>query len=156
MMNKIEAVQHQSKHASASYLMFAIDGMPLDIWLQERTGDRAYLGLVPSLTELTDERELEVAWERIIPASSSQIAPILICPDDLDFWCTVVVAEISKDNEEEICWRRLGLNLTKPYRAEDLGADVDWIERIGPLRFGWAEYISCIEQFRMEIQGHAS
>ncbi len=156
MLNKIEAMKYQGPYAGTPYLMFSTDGTPLDTWLQEHTGDQTYVGLIPALTELTDERQLKVAWERIIPTSRSPIAPILICPDDLDFWCTTVVAEICKENEEEVCWRRLGFNTTPPYHPEDLGTAVRWIEGVGPLRFGRAEYILCIEQFRIGIQGHAS
>jgi hypothetical protein len=156
MINKIEAVKYQTKHADAAHLVFAIDGMPLDVWLQEHLGDQEYIGLVPALTWLRDERKLAVAWERIIPCISSQVAPILVCPDDQDFSCTVVVAEICKENEEEICWRRLGIDMTTAPAGhpEELGTTVEWIKGVGPLRFRLAEYIACIEQFKLETQGH--
>lgn len=153
MINKIEAVKYQSKYAKTAHLVFAIDGIPLDVWLQDHAGDQNYIGLVPALTWLSDERELEVAWRRIIPFRNSQVAPILICPDDADFSCTVVVAEVCKEGEEVICWRRLGIDMTTTHNPEELGATVEWIKQIGILRFGLAEYMSCIEQFKLEIQG---
>ena len=147
-MNKIEAVVCQSKYAKAPHLMIAVDGIPWDIWLSSAVQNDDYLGLVPAISSLDNNDERSIAWKRIYPpATGKHIAPILICPDDLDFSCTVVVAEISRQ-PGVVIWHRSGLDRTQTNHANDIGTNVQWFPEVGLLQFTEQEYTNCLEQFK--------
>ena len=88
-MNRIEAIRAPSKHVPEPHLAIAVDGVPLDAALGVE-------GLVSSLLgSFHDDADVPVPWQRILPDDGcSGYAPVLICPDDLDLTCSVVMAEV--------------------------------------------------------------
>ena len=140
-MNRIEARSAPSKFVSEPHLSMAIDGVPLD----QALGAEAE-GLVSALLGwFHDPADCEVPWERILPeAGCTGYAPLLICPDDLDLKCNVVIVEVVAE-EEVIRWNKLGFDMT-PLGA--VGAIVRWDPGWGPYTFRRDEYEACLSAFR--------
>lgn len=152
IVTKIQARECRTKYASKPHLAFFLDGEPLDVWLSNQVANDGYLGLVPALTWLNDPEEKSVAWERIFPSVGGRsVAPILVCPDDQDYSCTVIVAEIVVD-ASYVHWQRLGLDQSKMNRAEDVGTNVAWFEGLGALSFDKEKYEICLKAFRSETE----
>ena len=96
-MNTIKAKIDKSDYEIYDdFLNVEIDGYWLDEKLDQLYPNNFYKGLIPTLLfALEIEAEKEVVWERILPKEkSTSICPILMCPDDCDFSCTIIVAEI--------------------------------------------------------------
>ena len=119
VMNKVSAAMHQSRHATSEHPVLAIDDVPIEQWLKSRlldlTDEDTINGLVPAQGWLMDEDELTIAWNLLTPVqmhsadpSISTVVPLLICPDDMDLSCTVIVVEQTVD-PENVTWKRFGL-----------------------------------------------
>lgn len=112
-MNTIRAEMHQSKYTRAPHPVLAIDGIPLGSWIKgiiyNASGEDDTEGLVPAQGWLTDDEHAKYAWQLLPPASEecSTIVPLLICPDDMDLSCTVVVAE-QVIRDDTLIWERFG------------------------------------------------
>jgi hypothetical protein len=138
-VNRIEAIRISSKFISEPHLVIAVDGVPLDVALGVE-------GLVSSLLGwFHNEEDCEVPWQRILPdVGCSGYAPVLICPDDLDLSCSVVMAEVVAE-QDVIRWDRLGYEATS---KGAVGSYIRWEPRWGPYRFNRAEYERCLAAFR--------
>lgn len=65
------------------------------------------LGLLPAWSgELEWQWENDFIWE-MVDSSEELNVPILVCEDDRDLSCTVIVAHIRKDNDK-VFWERIG------------------------------------------------
>jgi hypothetical protein len=149
-MNKIEARVKGSEFVSDPHLVILIDGSSLDSMLATHWPDRQFNGLVPTLLGwLNDDRERAIVWQRILPTDEVRsVAPILMCPDDLDFWCTIVVADITA-NSNTVRWHRLGVDRSSPEDLPDsIGSNVDWLDGIGNFEFDRLEYSEMLAEFR--------
>ena len=100
-MNKIIARLTRSRHTLQEHLVIAIDDSPLDSLIANHTGKESYEGLVPTLLNWMESNlERQLTWDRIRPdIEQTTICPFPLCPDDLDFSCTVIVAS-ERTNEE--------------------------------------------------------
>lgn len=138
-MNRIEAIRAPSKFVSEPHLAIAVDGVPLDMALGVE-------GLVSALLGwFHNDEDSVVPWERILPdVGCSGYAPVLICPDDLDLSCSVIIAEVAAE-PEAIRWDRLGYNAAASHAV---GSLVRWEPRWGPYRFSRTEYETCLAAFR--------
>lgn len=149
-MNHIKAVLDKSDHdIYDDFLNIQIDGFWLDEKLDQLYPKRMYKGLIPTLLfPLESEQENEVVWHRILPSKNSkEICPILMCPDDCDFSCTLIVVEIIRKNDL-IVWNRMGIDRTLEYEAIKVGSKVEWLDKFKTLRFDLAEYQTMIERFK--------
>ncbi|WP_400191565.1 hypothetical protein [Hymenobacter sp. B81] len=128
---------------------YYIDGVWLDRKLDEQYPNQMYRGLIPTLVPWLDrEDEKEVVWRRIIPGEGeTKICPILMCPEDNDFSCTLIVAEI-KNCGDTIQWQRVGLDKTSEWEAEKVGTIVEWFDKINNLVFSKNEYLLMINNFK--------
>ena len=73
-----------------------------------------------------------------------------MCPDDCDFLCTTVVAEI-KRTEDTIEWKRLGTNISPTNKSvEKMGQEVNWFPGL-QFSFDTNDYLDCIESFKKEL-----
>lgn len=147
----IRAANYHSKFATEPHLNLWIEGEPLQEWLQRQVPDAGLESLVPAwLGWLTEVREQELVRERMSPrVGERQIVPILVCPDDLDLSCTLVVAEVTS-TEEVVIWEWIGLDITNLMDAPLLGGTVNWFA-LAPLHFPRAEYLTCVESFRILV-----
>ena len=112
-MNKIEIRNH---FLSSGYetKTFFIDGRPLYEYINQWLAENQEL-----LQSITPTDDLAICWTddydfegdskfmRYILNQDHAITPIFICPEDFDFSCIVIVADvIKKDNR--VIWRRIG------------------------------------------------
>ena len=113
-MHAISAETAKSAFVDTPHLVIAVDGRPLDLVLDAHRPQGDLKGLVPTLLDwLEDEGERAVVRDRVLPPiGETAVAPILMCPDDLDFFCTVVVAEV-ETSAEAVQWTRLGLDMSE-------------------------------------------
>ena len=93
-----------------------------------------------------------VVWNRINPTENSiTICPILMCPDDCDFSCTLIIAEV-ENCENTIKWNRLGLDKTTEYNAERVGSEVEWFDKVNLFEFKKSDYEMVIKQFQNQLK----
>lgn len=137
----IKVEKLKSQYIKEEHYNLIIDGIPLDVRLNELYPSDHYLGLIPVFTEwlnTDDERRLVTA--RYSSTKDLEMLPILMCPDDCDLWCTLVVAEVIT-TDEYITWNRLGLD--KSYLingVENIGSEVEWLELLPAMKFKKEEY----------------
>lgn len=151
-MNLIQTAYQQSKYAAAPHLTIRVDGDPLDVILHEKYPDRNLIGLVPTLLNwLKDPEERKLVWERI-DSNCKQIVPILMCPEDIDLWCTVVVVKMEK-TDSTVKWLRAGLDVgdgtNMPY---SIGTAIDWFDGFESFEFDRCEFDTVLEAFRKELE----
>jgi hypothetical protein len=145
-MNRIEAVLARSKFVDEPHLVIMVDGVPLDELVDAALPGSNLAGSVSSLLGwFANEEDNAVPWQRILPeVGCTGYAPILICPDDLDFWCSVVMVEVVAERDV-IRWDRLGLDASS---GGTVGACIRWVQSPGPYVFSRAEYERCLAAFR--------
>jgi hypothetical protein len=143
-MNIIKAVNRTSKYCNSPHLVITLDGNPLDEIIYAATQDDLNLGLISALDRcFSNPADSELAWNRILPQDGqTSVAPILVCPDDLDFHCTVVVALVTA-TPETIQWSKLGfdLSLERPTSDPD-SPTIQWLSNVGPFKVLKADYLS--------------
>jgi hypothetical protein len=153
-VNRLEAIDATSRYVSKAHKVLVLDGVPLDVLLDAARPDLSLVGLVPALLDwyhFPEERAL--VWQRIKPCTGSvAVAPVLICPDDCDLMCSVVVAQVFAA-ASMVWWRRLGLDRTKPKESlketiDAVGTEVEWFSGIGPYCNSRAEYERCLAAFK--------
>ena len=151
-MNSIHAKLLKTKYGGDAHLVICLDDQPLDQLVAARTpGSFASEGLVPTLLDwVYDPRERAVIWSRALPRLGDRaMLPVLMCPDDSDFSCTIVVTEVHA-RESDVIWERLGFDRSdRPdVDASSVGDQVEWIDGLGPFRFQREPYEECLNEFR--------
>ena len=74
-----------------------------------------------------------------------------MCPDDCDFSCTLIDAEI-ENTGTTIKWNKIGLDRTEEYEPEKIGLTVEWLGKIEPLEFGLTEYEQMLDEFKRHFE----
>jgi hypothetical protein len=149
-MNKLKAAVDRSEYDDYEFLNFQIEGFWLDEKLDELYPGKNFKGLVPTLREMAEPEEQAIVWERIFPMEGEKtICPILMCPDDCDFSCTIVVAEIENWGEV-VVWNRIGLNIPVSITAATVGIKVEWFTKVGTLEFSKEDYETMLAHFKKE------
>ncbi|WP_439849999.1 hypothetical protein ACTACG_17110 [Pseudomonas syringae] len=147
MINLISIESHKSKYSSGLYPTFAVDGVPLEVWLPKHD-PTAELHLVAAHSGLHSDEDNLLIWDRIYSTAPGWkvLVPLLVCSDDLDLTCTVIVAEQCA-NEHHVQWARFGL-------LKDLIAlenpDIDWFDVIPSVIFERSNYHSVLDEFRKQ------
>lgn len=152
-MNAIQAKYEKSKYANEPHLTIHVDGNPLDRILHELYPTKNLIGLVPTLLDwLDDPKERALVWRRI-KSKERQVVPILMCPDDVDLWCTIINVEIEK-TAKTVKWNRIGLDNSsfENNSSELIGTTVEWFDKIQPMEFEKTEYDTFISVFKTEIE----
>lgn len=153
-LNNITAKSGLSPHmGNIEHLSIYIDDKRLDELLAEKVQEE-YLGLIPSWLNFYDNdnpssiKEKQYVWQQTQLSDKPVVLPILLCPDDFDFSCTVIVVEVVCIEDKVI----FGIDTT-PFDADEtelpkyIGKNIDWFENIGTLEFSRAEYLYCVSQF---------
>ncbi|MFK8012979.1 MAG: hypothetical protein AB8B80_13125 [Marinicellaceae bacterium] len=149
-MNKIESLSYKTKFADMAHLVFAIDGKPLDVMLCELLSSDDYIGLVPSLSWLDRPQDKQFSLALLLSKDIEKvIAPVLVCPDDQDLWCTVIVSEVEVI-EDCVVWHRLGLDQSDYSWEPRIGDKVDWFDDVGPYKFNIKAYKKCLKMLENE------
>ena len=144
---------------STEHLSLYINGRRLDQLLSEAVNDK-YSGLIPSWLSYYDEEYMpgrkEKAYVRnqTILSETPVILPILLCPDDFDFSCTVIVTEVFC-TADTVIRKRFGADITSfsPDEKElpqHIGKKIVWFNGTGPFGFKKSDYISCVSCFADE------
>ena len=153
-MNRIEAIQAVSKYVKEPHTLIFIDGIPLDVLFNRFAPDRVSVGLVPTLLDwLYNPVERTLVRDRILPSvGKSSRAPVLMCPDDCDLWCTVVIAEVM-NHDSVVWWKQIGINTSAPENMPiSIGTTVEWLEGIGTFCFARSDYQQCIAAFGESVE----
>ena len=153
MRNLIRAHWWRTKYCDEPHLVIAIDNIALDELVAEANECPNMVGLIPAwLEDLYDARERSVVWSRIQPETPSRvILPVLMCSDDLDFSCTVVVADMTYD-KETVTWHGLGFGTMEFDQPPSAIAPTGWFPGLGPFSFSRADYDCCVESFRTNLK----
>jgi hypothetical protein len=152
LMNSIKAQTDKSElEGGYNFINICIDNQWLDEMLDKFYPEKMFKDLIPTLVSWMDNNdEKEVVWKRILPEINKvTICPILMCPDDNDFSCTLIVAEI-KNVGDTIKWNKLGIDKTHEWEAEKVGTDVQWLDKIEPFEFETKDYLLMLENFKKQ------
>lgn len=86
-----------------------IDGIPIVSYLHQHTSlSFSALGLLPAWSgKLVSQWENDFIWE-LVNSKEELNVPILVCEDDCDLSCIVIVAHIRKI-ENIVYWDKIGL-----------------------------------------------
>lgn len=155
-MNSIQAVFDKSDYEIYDdYPNYKIDSYFLDEKLAEFYPDKSLKGLVPTLLDwMINENESKIVWERIFPdKNETKNCPILMCPDDCDFSCIIIIAEI-KNIDNQIIWERIGINKTGETESEKIGSNVEWFDKYFSFKFNINEYTKMIKIFEKSRQNN--
>lgn len=145
-MDFICATLTTTAYVAGQHLMLFINGTRLDRWLSAKVGDAWLLDLVPAwLGWLSNSQEQEYVWRQTGRCRSEiTVVPMLVCPDDLDFSCTVVVCEVQY-TDKAVLWQRIGIDITG--FPGYIGREVKWLDNIPVLEFPREQYESCLNKF---------
>lgn len=87
-----------------SFQTLTLDKIELSEYLYKQSHNDRLHNLVLAQTSC-EGNNLEYIWDHINNQSEIYL-PILVCPDDVDFWCMVLVAKI-KYTQDTVIWERL-------------------------------------------------
>ncbi|WP_419873940.1 hypothetical protein [Candidatus Pristimantibacillus sp. PTI5] len=119
---RIEVKNMKSKYCKNEHLNIVINDIQLDVWLDQKFPGKDLLGLVPTMTNwLNHSEEIEFLRRRYVQQKG--VLPILMCPDDCDFHCTLIVAEFHVEHDA-VRFEKIGIDHST---GEQLAADYDWI-----------------------------
>lgn len=148
-MNIIKAEIDKSEYGYDDFLNYRIDNVWIDEFLDEIYPNQELKGIVPTLSDgVYNPKEFDIVWNRILPPiHEKRICPILMCPDDNDFSCTLIVAEI-ENRGNIILWNKLGLDKTTDTDPKQVGSTVDWFDKVDPFTFSIEDYNQMLESFK--------
>ena len=147
-MDNISAVKYQAGFANSPCAWISINGAPIEKWCAETFNypDANSLGLAQIW--LLDDDEYNLAWSRITPGEdeSSTIVPILVCSDDMNFNCIVLVVEQLIINGT-VQWLRWGFSASS---SLEVGISTKWeTPTKSPLAtFDRNEFDDCLKNFK--------
>jgi len=135
-----------TEYVNGEHLMIFVDNIRFDKWLCNKKDNNDYMNLIPAwLGWLFDPKEQEYVWAKTrLSESETTIVPILVCPDDLDFSCTVVVCEV-RYTDETVQWRKIGIDMTG--FPSYIGKNIEWFKNVPSLEFPRKQYETCLNKF---------
>ncbi|MGV3599166.1 MAG: hypothetical protein ACO1PI_14975 [Bacteroidota bacterium] len=146
----IKAEMRKTIFAAHEHLAITINDETLDVYIDEFYPEEEYLGLIPTLLPVyADEKEYQMVLDRILPKEGkTTLAPVLMCPEDLDLSCTTIVAQ-AKTQGDYVIWEKLGLDISGGENfPEGIGTKVQWLGQIKPIYFKKSEYVECLAEFK--------
>lgn len=153
-MNKIQASTDKSDYGNhTEFLNIQIDGEWLDEFLDRHKPDSFLKGLIPTLCfRMERDEENKIVWNRILPKTGEKrMCPILMCPDDMDFSCTIVIVQI-ENTGKTVKWSNFGFDRSKNtfQQPEAIGRSLEFIQGPGVFEFSMEEYIDFLNAFKTE------
>lgn len=170
-MNHIEVQSIQTPYGYKEKF-WVIDGKALpeylNMWASE--SQDAYLKLIDSFfglcpawsKELDFKGDIRFVWKLV--GMDSAVLPLLLCADDLDFTCIVIVVEVEK-TKDFVYWRRIGyvlhenedfeeelyrrrMNYTQPFYQEE--GNVCWIKSVERVfdKYEYDEMVKCFWEMK--------
>ena len=152
-MNTIKVEIDKSEYNADDFANYRIDNFWLDEKLEELYPEKFYGGTIPTLLfGMEIPKEKEVVHKRILPnENETSICPILMCPDDCDFSCTLIVAEIQNCGNI-IKWNKIGIDKTTEFEAEKVGSKVEWFDKLNGFEFTKIEYDQMLAEFKKHYE----
>ncbi|BES60164.1 hypothetical protein [Dysgonomonas capnocytophagoides] len=152
-MNSIKAKIDKSDYRDDwLFPNYHIDNIWFDEKLDELYPDNLYKGLIPTLLYGLINKEAEIVWKAILPNKGEvTMCPILMCPDDYDFSCTLIVAEI-ENYGYFIQWKRIGVDKQTKWFDDEIRYDIDWFSDFQSLNFEIDDYQRMVEDFKIQYQ----
>ena len=142
--------KERSRWSVEPHLVIYIDGHTLDGMLAKILKNDDLHGLVPSISWLQDERERNYTIQKIFSLKDTkEIIPVLVCPDDEDLSCTVIVAEVHVENDV-VYWSRLGLDESPNEFPQTIGNKVSWFKGLPVYLFDIKQYKESWKQIKSE------
>ena len=143
----IQAKYEQSKHFSE----ISIDEKLLSQILHELYPKDGFDCLVPTFSSWRWDNKEQKFILKTVENNQRKLIPILMCPDDLDLWCRVVVVEV-EETKEYIHWLRIGVDISKAeILPSSVASSVQWFEKIPSYTFKKSEYDGFLAEFRKQI-----
>ncbi|QLG42071.1 MULTISPECIES: hypothetical protein [unclassified Paenibacillus] len=139
MINKILVENMKSKYVKEAHPIIYVDGKPLDHILNELYPDDLFLGLIPTIVDwMSVDEESNIVENTFNATDEVKIVPILMCPDDCDLSCSLIVAEV-ETTLDQVRWNRIGIDLNNPKdlinRNEFLETGVKWLDKVPKMTF---------------------
>ncbi|WP_342561743.1 hypothetical protein NST84_19065 [Paenibacillus sp. FSL R7-0345] len=146
IFNNIEVVLGQSLFCKVEHHIIVIDGVSLDALLHKHYPSYNLEGLIRVMPDWLDvPGEKGFILSRYNCTSGEFIIPILMCPDDCDLSCTVVVAHVVRTGSR-VAWKKLGIDRSSRTDMlsgyDHIGTTVDWLDKIPELTFTESDYTS--------------
>lgn len=145
MHHRIHAAYHQAKCSRSSCAWLFIDNTPIEEWLNNHLDypDLDLNGL--SLMWLLDEEEDALAQRRFAPAQDGTTtpAPLLVCGDDMNFDCFVLMTEQVIDGTT-LHWRRFGHSVSG---GLEVGINTQWGSENRSVSFSLADFHEALAEF---------
>ncbi|WP_430317296.1 hypothetical protein [Pseudomonas nitroreducens] len=134
MLHQVRAICHKAGFSKGPCAWLAIDEVPMV----------SQLGL--SLMWLLDEEEDALAERRFAPGEdgTSTLVPLLVCSDDMDFNCTVLMTEQVIDGGE-VHWRRFGWSASG---GLEVGVSTYWIADSKPVSFALSDFTNALSELK--------
>ena len=129
---------------------FLIDGSSLSDVLGEQFPERNIAGLLPTtLNWLYSSAEQLIVWNRFLDRNSTHLTvPILCCPDELDFWCSLILVEVTIA-DDEVKWQRFGFDISESsLLPAGVGSQIDWLEGADVFTFDREQYDTAARNFQ--------
>jgi hypothetical protein len=151
MINKISTKTYLNTFSGKNFYVIEIDGKSLEDIIMEKRPD-IKKGIVPTfLNWLGNGEERKVVWERAIPKiGKKSILPILMCSEDIDLWCTLIMVEVEAD-EKNVYWNKFGLEDSDAQEPNEIGKSVEWFSGMSKLTFDRTQYQSVLNEFRLRL-----
>lgn len=134
-INSISTKTYLNSFSGNYFYIIEIDGKPLeDIILENQT--QVSRGIVPTLLNwLENEEERKEVWERTLPVEGTKADfPILMCSEDIDLWCTLIMVEVTTD-EKYVYWNKFGLENSDAQTPKEIGKNIEWFPNIPKMIF---------------------
>ncbi|MFC4776106.1 hypothetical protein ACFO9Q_04915 [Paenibacillus sp. GCM10023252] len=144
MINKLSVVDSNSKFVKGTHPIILVDGNPLDSILNEIYPDDLILGLIPTIVDwMSYDEESKLVQNVYSAADNKKILPILMCPDDCDISCTLIVAEV-ETIKDQVNWNRIGIDMNNPKdlikQNEFVDSKIKWLDRVPRMTFSKEDY----------------
>ena len=140
---------HFNQFSKSNYYDLLVDGHPLESLALELNPGLFQPGLVPTLLNwLRDENERNAVWTRIKPdVDSVSVCPVLMCSEDIDLHCTLMVVEI-KSYPDSVVWTKMAAGHSMADYPDYDFTDLSWVPNWNALEFTTENYDNVLEKFR--------
>lgn len=150
-MNELSLKSRQNKYRpEIFYDDIMIDGLYFDEWFFQFDAE---LGELMCAFDLWREEDTQKAWFYLgqLQDGDRFFVPLLVCPDDLDLNCTVIVTEQVVDGST-VKWLRFGYLLGDlDFQNEN---DIRWLVNIPPLVFDKGHFITLFSKFLTMVKNN--
>ena len=144
-MDSISTDLRPSAYVGEPHRQILVYGRPIDLVLSDLAPNEDLRGLVPAFEFLLDEHERSIANPRLFDLKpGTHLVPLLICPDDLDFSCTVVIVEVII-HSSAVTWSRIGRDATNSADPTQVGFNVSWFDNIPAFTFALQQYRNALQ-----------